>query len=72
MFRYFTCFVSTKPMHKTPDSLVYYYDIIHKNNKNKSCDNSCNFAEIEYYKTISETRCIQKRIPGTPRCCTRR
>ena len=61
MFRYFTCFVSKKPTQKNQDSLVYYYDIIHKN---KSCDNYCDFTEIDYYKTLSNMRSIQKKIPS--------
>ena len=61
MFRCFRWVVSKKQPSEIQDSLIHYYDIIHKN---KSCDNSCNFTEIEYYKTISETRCIQKKIPS--------
>ena len=61
MFRCFRWVVYKKQCSETHDSLIYYYDIIHKN---KSCDNSCNFIEIEYYKTLSKTRSIQKKIPG--------
>jgi len=67
MFRCFRWVVSNKQLNKNAntdantDSLIYYYDIIHKN---KSCDNSCNFTEIDYYKTLSKTRSIQKKIPG--------
>ena len=60
MFRCFRRAASNKN-NETQDSLIYYYDIIQKN---KSCDNSCNFTEIDYYKTLSKTRSIQKKIPG--------
>uniref|UniRef100_A0A6C0D5Y6 Uncharacterized protein n=1 Tax=viral metagenome TaxID=1070528 RepID=A0A6C0D5Y6_9ZZZZ len=61
MFRCFKWVVSKKQPSETQDSLIYYYDIIHKN---KSCDHSCNFTEIDYYTTLSKTRSIQKKIPG--------
>ena len=61
MFRCFRWVASDKKNNEIHDSLIYYYDIIHKN---KSCDNSCNFTEIDYYKTLSKTRSIQKKIPG--------
>ena len=67
MFRCFRRGASNKPNNENMnnDSLVYYYDIIHKN---KPCDNSCNFTEIDYYKTLSKTRSIQKKIPGIRSC----
>lgn len=61
MFRCFRWVVSKKQPSEIQDSLIHYYDIIHKN---KSCDNSCNFTEIDYYTTISKTRSIQQKIPG--------
>ena len=67
MFRCFRWVVSNNQPNKNANidantnSLLYYYDIIHKN---KSCDNSCNFTEIDYYTTLSKTRSIQKKIPG--------
>ena len=61
MFRCFRWSLSKKQPSETRDSLIYYYDIIHKN---KSCDDSCNFVEIDYYTTISKARSIQKKLPA--------
>lgn len=73
MFRYFTCFVCLKqkkivqPNEKSrSDSLVYHYDIIHKNDRSSI---HMNFNDMEYYNTIHKTRSMQKRLPGKHRGC---
>ena len=72
MFRYLACFISNKhndllqiTEKPNPDSLIYHYDIIHKN---KSVDYSRNFTEMEYNRTLSEIRSIQKKLPGRRSC----
>lgn len=70
MLRYFACFVSKKTSKNNEpikyDSLVHHYDIIHKN---ESSRNSHDFTEIEYYRTLSEARSMQKKLPGKNRGC---